>query len=452
MFKNLDKVFKFTFKNQINTGGYKGFTIGMTIFLILAPVIIFLIADKVTSKNDDFGPCGADKIYVVNEATPNTDYNVFNMMGVDGYTDIKYINSETVDEALETIAEKKETKSLILQFATDEDGIADRIIIPDDSVIDEKGAKNVDKFLDKNEQMVAIIASGVSLTELGEIGMSTEYDIYNSTGFTEGASLMDDDEMAESQLNSEILPVFNMILIFLSIMVVYFMVLIYGNGINQSVVMEKSSKLMDTMLVSIQPQALIAGKILGVLAAAFLQIFAWLAGIGLGVFSAVKAIDIVHPESSFPATTFIKSFGELNLFRPVNVVIGILALLVGIILYSSLSAMCGSISATKEEAASNQGIFVMLLVVSFYLVLFFGMKQDIATWLYLIPFTGAMVLPAGICTGTVSIGIGIAGLLILVIVSTVFIILAGKLYVMMSLYKGNKVSLSKALKMLAGRA
>lgn len=452
MFKNLDKVFKFTFHNQVNTGGWKRTTIGTAIFLLLAPIIILFIIDKVNSGDEALKPCGADRVYVVNDATPDTDYNVLNMLKVEGYTDIKYTNSDTVDEALDLIKDRNETKSLILQFQVDDDEVDDRIIIPDNSEIEEDDAKKFDKFLDEGGQMVTIIASGISITELSEMGMQTEVDIFNETGLRNNKSLLNDDEMAQQQLNSEILPAFNIILIFISIMVVYMMVLVYGNGINQSVVMEKASKLMDTMLVSIQPQALITGKLLGVLGSAFVQIISWIVSLIVGIIAAVKFIDITHPEADFSVLTFIKSFSELNLFKPLNVIIGILCLLFGILLYSAFSAIAGSISSTKEEAQSNQGIFVMLLVVSFYLVLFFGLKQDIAAWLYLLPFTGAMVLPAGICTGTVSLGIGLAGLLILVASSAILLVLAGKLYVMMSLYKGNKVSIGKAFKMLAGKA
>lgn len=452
MFKNLDKVFKFTFKNQINTGGYKGATIGTAIFLLLLPVIILLIIDKVSGGEDALKPCGADRVYVVNDATPDADYNVLNMLGVEGYTDIQYSNAKTVDEAMNLISDRKETTSLIMEFQVNEDEVDERIIIPENSSIEEDDAKQLDKFLDEGGQMVTIVASGISITELTEMGMKTETDIFNNKGYASNESLLNDDEIAEKQLNSEILPVFNMILIFLSIMVVYMMVLVYGSGINQSVVMEKSSKLMDTMLVSIQPQALITGKLLGVLGAAFLQIIAWVVSLIVGVIAGVKVIDVMHPEANFSALTFIKSFNELNLFRPLNVIIGVLALLFGILFYSSFSAIAGSISSTKEEAQSNQGIFVMILVVSFYLVLFFGLKQDIATWLYILPLTSAMVLPAGICTGTVSIGIATVGLLILIVTSAILLILAGKLYVMMSLYKGNKVNIGKSLKMLAGKA
>ena len=142
----------------------------------------------------------------------------------------------------------------------------------------------------------------------------------------------------------------------------------------------------------------------------------------------------------------------MGIFKPLNVIIGILALIFGIILYASISAVAGAISSSREEAASNQGLFIMLLVISFYIVIFKGLNTtNVATWLYLLPFTSAMVLPSGISTGVISMGLGMAGLAILVVSSVLLIILAGRLYKMLALYKGNKVDISKAIKMLSGK-
>lgn len=82
MFKNFDKVFKFTFKNQIQPKGYKVLTIVVALFLLLAPVLIFVIVDKVNDKDEEIKPCNADKVYVVNEAAPDVDYSVLNMTNV----------------------------------------------------------------------------------------------------------------------------------------------------------------------------------------------------------------------------------------------------------------------------------------------------------------------------------------------------------------------------------
>ncbi len=163
----------------------------------------------------------------------------------------------------------------------------------------------------------------------------------------------------------------------------------------------------------------------------------------------MKAVEIMNPDTKNMVVTFFNNFDTMGLFRPVSVVIAILTLLFGIIFYSSIATICGAISSTKEEAASNQGLFIMVLIVSFYFVLFAGLKgEDVATWMYIVPCTSAMVLPAGVCSGTVSTAIAAIGLLVMIITTVMLVILAGKLYTMMALYKGNKVNISKAMKML----
>ena len=451
MFKNFDKVFKFTFKNQIQPKGYKILTIVVALFLLLAPVIIFVVMDKIKSEDEELKSCNADRVYVVNDVATDVDYGILNMTNVTGYTAINYVRSDSVEEALETIKERDEKNSLVLEFAVTDDEVASRIVLPDDSEIEKDDADNFNKFLNKNSNLVAIMSSGVDMQDLTTLTQSTGYDVYKTSGYDDGVSVYEDKNALNDQINSQYKPAFGMAITFISIMVIYFVALYYGNGIMQNIVLEKSSKLMDTMLISVKPEAMIFGKMLATLSAALLQFFTWIICLVVGFVAAIKVVDVMHPDNELALLTFLKGFKGMGLFKPLNVAIAILVLIFGIIFYSAISAICGAISSTKEEAASNQGLFIMVLIVSFYIVLFGGMKSDVAAWMYLLPCTGAMVLPAGVCMGTISTLISFAGLAVMVITTVLLVILAGKLYVMMSLYKGNKVNLSKAIKMLVSK-
>lgn len=453
MFKNFDKVFKFTFKNQTSTKGYKMGTFLTAAFLFIIPIVIFLIAGNVIKKDSDEGlkECGAERVYVVDPEAPEADFDVLNMLGVEGYTDINYSNAETVDEALETIESRNETKSIILQVKKEDGRLMSRIVLPNMCEIPEETVEYYDDFINENNNIFTILASGVDVSELGDLMMQTESDIYDTAGYKNGTDLFADSDKLDEQNNSEILPVFNMILTYVAIIIIYMVIIFYGNSILQNIVLEKSSKLMDTMLISVSPESLVFGKMLAILSSGLLQLLVWLIGLVGGLVAGVKIFTSMF-NVQLSVITFLRSFSELGLFKPVNVIVGILALIFGIIMYASLSAVAGAISSSTEEAASNNGLFIMLLLFSFYAVLFKGLNTaNVATYLYLIPFTSAMVLPSGICSGVISTGLGIAGLAILIASSLVFIILAGKLYKMMSLYKGNKVTITKALKMLAGK-
>ncbi|SEQ25061.1 ABC-type Na+ efflux pump, permease component [Lachnospiraceae bacterium NE2001] len=453
MFKNFDKVFKFTFKNQTSTKSYIRGTFLTAFLLFVIPVAIFLIVGFVMKGDDDeLKSCGADRVYVVDPEAPNADFNTLNLTGVEGYTDIQYSNAETVDAALETIETRGETKAIILQIRKEDGRLQSRIILPESSELEKDEVKNYNDFIDESGNVFALIASGVNMNDMTEAMKQTDYSVYDTEGYKSGTDLYTDSAKLSEQQNSEILPVFNMVLTYVCVIFIYMIIILYGNSILQNIVLEKSSKLMDTMLISVSPQSLIFGKMLAILTSGILQLLVWIAGLVGGVVVGIKIFGSMFDGVNVAIVTFIKSFSELGLFKPVNVIVGILALIFGIIMYASLSAVAGSISSSREEAASNQGIFIFLLLISFYAILFKGMNTtNPVTWLYLLPFTSAMVLPSGICSGVISTGLAAAGLAILVVCSVVFIILAGKLYKMMSLYKGNKVSISKALKMLAGK-
>lgn len=453
MFKNFDKVFKFTFRNQTSTNGYKRGTFLTAFILFIIPVAIFSIVGYVLKNDDDeLKSCGAERVYVVDPEAPNADFNILNVTGVEGYTDIQYSNAETVDEALETIESRGEKKSIVLQIRKEDGQLQSRIILPDVCELEKDDVKNYNDFIDESGNVFALIASGIDMGDMTEVMKQTDYSVYDSDGFRDGTDLYTDAGKLNEQQNAKILPVFNMILTYICVIFIYMIIIMYGNSILQNIVLEKSSKLMDTMLISVAPQALVFGKMLAVLTSGILQLLVWIAGLVGGVVAGLKIFGTMLDGADTVVMTFVNSFADLGLFKPVNVIVGILALIFGIIMYASLSAVAGAISSSREEAASNQSLFIMLLLFGFYAVLFKGMNTtNPAIWLYLVPFTSAMVLPSGICSGIISTGVAVAGLVILVVCSLGLIILAGKLYKMMSLYKGNKVSLGKAIKMLAGK-
>jgi ABC-type Na+ efflux pump, permease component len=452
VFKNFDKVFSFTFHNQTKVKSYKSMTIILSILLLVVPIIIMYFVGGSEAKEDEgLKSCGAGTIYVVNKEAPNADFNMLNYLGVENYDNIHYINYDSVDEALE--AAKGGPDIIIIKFEKVDGEMTSEMIIPESSLIDRDTASNYNDFIKQNTNFFAILASGISMTNLAEMSQPVGSDVYNISGYQKGVSLLEDKEASENIEANSVKSVFNYIVVFLTIMVLYFVILMYGNSISMHVVMEKESKLMDTMLISVHPEALVFGKMLGVLASGFLQLFAWLISLALGLFIGTKVVEATG--GSLMLISFFKSMSGMGIFTISGVILAVITIIFGILLYATLSCIAGSISSNREEAASNNGIFVLVLVVSFYIVLFCGLgAADAAmpTWMMFVPPVAAMVLPASLLLGTIPMGIGALAVLLLVVTASALTILSGKLYKMMSLYKGNQVKLSKALKMLFSKA
>ena len=101
MFKNFDKVFKFSFHNITSVASFRVTTVIIAAAILVIPSAIMLLL-FLKSDGDSKG-CGANTIYVVNEvASSNTkqDYSVFKEIGEGDYKKIDYIAADSIDEAL----------------------------------------------------------------------------------------------------------------------------------------------------------------------------------------------------------------------------------------------------------------------------------------------------------------------------------------------------------------
>ena len=450
MFKNFGKVFKFTFHNQVSQKGYKVLTITLAVILFLLPIgiLLLLAANAEKDQNKKLESCGAEKIYVANEVAENTSFDLMKSVDGENYSAITYVTVSSVEDGLQKIKDGGEKLSFVLHVTKDDkDAISADIVLPPDSILDAKTAEHYFDAISKNEMMFVVAARGISLNDLKEVSKTVETDAFDAAGWKSGKSLFEDTAKANEQNNERIRDVFSVLITMMICMIMYFVVLAYGASITKNIVMEKSSKLMDTLLISVKPEALIFGKLTGVLSAGLLQFFSWIVCLVGGVIAGVVISDNVFPDAHSTVNVFLKSFGSMDLFQPVPVILALVVLIFGILLYSSFAAFAGSISSTQEQAASNQGIFVMIMVVAYILVLTQGSDIHTApTWLFLVPFTAALILPTGLLLGAVSMPIGLTGVAILVVLTVGLVIFAGYVYKAMALYKGQ--SIGKVFKVL----
>ena len=451
MYKNFGTVFRFTFHNQAGNKGFKALTIIVAVILFLIPVAILCLTSLSAKNNKDkkLESCGAETIYVADTISAEADFSF--MQGVDGegYADIKYVTVASTDDALKQIKDAGEKKAFVLEVREDENKrVSTSIIIPNGSEITPAQAENYDEAIDKMSMQFIVAARNIKMQDMLELAKTTDTDIFNARGWASGDSLSNNKDIANEQNNQRIKDVFKFILLMLDLFVMYFIVLAYGASISKNIVMEKSSKLMDTMLISVKPKTMIFGKLTGVLAAGLLQLVIWILAIIAGVIAGIIISDNVFPGVDNTIIVFLKSLGSLDLFRPVSVILAIIVLVFGIVLYASLAAIAGAISNTIQQAASNQGIFIVILVVSYFLVLTKGLSAEIPAWLCICPFTGALCLPAAMLLGGVSVGVALGGTAAIVVLSVLLVVFAGRIYKAMALYKGTDGGIGKVVKFL----
>lgn len=460
MFKNFSKVFAFTFKNMANTKSFKCITIIIALILLVAPTIIFLLMTKDSKKDSSevLEACGLESIYVVNQVSDSdVNFNILNSLAEENYDNIVYVNEENLNKAINLAEDAAEQgkKVAVLQLFSSDQSIESNIIVPDSLEDLENEINNYNDFIEKYSNTFAVIALGLSTDQLVAVSMNTNINSYDETGYINGQSNTDkleklDEETADSYVRDVIIKALKYIVPFINLIVFYFMVLFYGQGVTQVLVVEKQNKLMDTMLVSVKPEALAAGKVIGINSAAIFQIVVWVASLVIGLVSGVAITEHFKPDNNNPIIYFLKNLNHYNIFNPLYVVISILILILGFVLYSCLSAIAGALSTTREEAASNNYIFIFVLLGSYFAVLLGGVLSSgtCPLWASIIPPVAALVVPGFALLGAISTGQLIASLCVSLVVSVILIIIAGRLYKLTSLFKGNNLSLAKMFKII----
>ena len=241
--------------------------------------------------------------------------------------------------------------------------------------------------------------------------------------------------------------VLSMVLPFVSLMLLYFLVLLYGQGTAASVLLEKTSKLMDLFLVSVEPTAMVLGKVLATALAGLLQLAVWILSLMGGALARQTA-----PGVTLPLLEVLRGAGRLaGLFSVPAMLEAVGLLLAGFLLYCSLSAIGGSLAGKAEDLSSTNVLFSLVLVASFLCCMFAGGMDGMtssARWLDYVPFTAVLVTPSRVLLGQTSLMGGLVSLVLVVACAGLLTALAGRVYRLMSLYKGNPPSLRRVLRML----
>lgn len=216
-------------------------------------------------------------------------------------------------------------------------------------------------------------------------------------------------------------------------LVIYMLVLLYGQSISKIIVVEKSSKLMEMLLISVQPYAIVFGKILGMFTVAILQFATWILSGTAGYMIGTKVADTVFTNYADPMKGLIELLRQdaESAFSVPAVILGLVILVFGFFMYCVLAAMSSAIIKKAEDVSNGSAIYQAVVVVAFlagYMLPLTEISDTILNVVRLIPIVGAFMLPADLIVGNCTLLIGSLGLLTMALTTVILIYFTGKLY------------------------
>lgn len=449
----MGKVFAFTFKNQAKG---KGFLVST----VLIPIVFFLIfffinvGVALAGKGEGEPNYNIDKLYVVDETQYQLFSDLFQFTAEDdeilGDVQVTIKRNQTVEQVL---AERKEANdtgnwgilSLSQESYVDHSDYQEMVMRGEmtQEELEEMGnyfhvlltLPDTTEVTTETEEYVLNVASTcASLMTISAAEVTTEqYTVLSSMHMTQVIEAGEKEDNFVVVMMTSILPM-------LFVLIMYVMILLYSQGMGKTIISEKSSKLMEMMLTSLHPMALIAGKIFALIAVALMQFFLWIVCGILGFYVGDLVAKVILPEYNnvvYMAIDLIREYG-MEAFSPAGIILALLSLVFGFSLYCMISALIASTCSKTEEVTQKMGYFT-LIVVAGYIFSFVTLMDTESIWFKVcdyIPFSAAFRMPCDVLLGTFLWWEGLISLILTIACTMLAAYLAGKFYYMQVYYNG----------------
>lgn len=413
--KQVMTIFTFTFREGIRK---KAFIISTVI--ILALVLVLAVIPALINRPDAGDPDTAD-------TGPVEKSNVCYYVDEDGL----------INGAIEALSEK----------ITDT-----RFEKGDASKIDEY------KAMIKNDGKTSLIITSkdqegspfITVTTMNfRTGISESYvaeilsDIYIYNTLAKQGIDKDTIEFAQSRLDYTVEYAGDMdfsgyILGMLLIILIFFAVYFYGYGVAMSVATEKTSRVIETLIVSAKPSRILIGKCLGMGAVGLLQFILIVAFGGFCYrFIIPDSFTLFGMELSLSAFTFKSALFTCIFF------------ILGYILYAMLHAVSGAFVSKIEDLNSAMMPVMMVVLISFYVAYFSMMSPEnsfIEKITMYVPFCAPFAMPFKLLTSELPYSDLVISVLILIVTIVIVTILTIKIYSASILRFGKGAKLKELLK------
>lgn len=209
---------------------------------------------------------------------------------------------------------------------------------------------------------------------------------------------------------------------------IVFMLAAIGSGamIMQNTVQEKQSRVVEILLAAVPARALLAGKIIGnsVIGVGTAAAIAAAASLGLALTGQTELLDLL----SAPIIWFVVFF------------------VFGFVLVASVFAAGAALVSRQEDTGAVMTPAMMLVMIPYFGVVFFGDNALIMTILSYVPFSAPVGMPVRLFFGEAQWWEPLISLGLLVVSTAVVVLIASKVYTNSLLKTGSRVSLREALR------
>ncbi|MBQ9947488.1 MAG: ABC transporter permease [Oscillospiraceae bacterium] len=251
-------------------------------------------------------------------------------------------------------------------------------------------------------------------------------------------------------------------------LVLFMLIFVYGQTVAQSIATEKTSRVMELLLTSVRPLAVVIGKVLAMGLVSICQ-FILICLVGGGTFFATASFGIggeimalmnnaenLVGENAEIAEAINNTIGSIT---PLTIILVLVIFILGFLFFALIAALAGASISRMEDLQQAMQPLSFLGIVGVYLAYFpviFNIDSmetgaasinPVQIFSYYFPVSSPFALPSALLLGTLSTIEVVIAIAILAVFVVLIAIVVAKVYEAIILHNGNRIKMTDIFKM-----
>ena len=350
-------VFGFTFIQSVKSKGSIIFTaIIFAIAAFLVPVMsVFNDGDDEVKKSP------IESVYIYNETDIDITSSMKQLYKETEFEDIEYKIIDDLKDTEEKLdSDKKYEKAAIMVFSLDSEMgcYTVQLEYSENGKLDEGDMEDLSYSINEKFSKIMSLSLGITDEQMEFVNKTVVTDVFEYTGEKE-----DTDEEKE---------VFNGVqygVLLAVICMMAFVISFMGESVATAIITEKSSKIIEFLLTSIKPMAIVIGKVFAVISYILMEIIIIFIGVMISfvIRSEIKG-ETIKESINKTINILAESDASLNIDF-INMIIALFTILLGLTLYGMIAGLVGATVNKLEESAEGLKVYSFAMVIGAYITL-----------------------------------------------------------------------------------
>ena len=432
-------VFRFTLIQTLKSKAYiVSLVLLLAIAILTAPIMQIIRGGAAGNKKIETSKI--EKAYVCNELPFLLEggKEITDLSGDEVFSKVAFeVSTEDFDKLCERVEKDGDSKTVIVHPYLGTQGVTVEILRLGSGEVDGDECSALADVLCKNLDQYKRSISGLTEDQLKVLDYNYEVAV---NYITPEGDLTDD---ADKGINGGQFGV-----AYILLFVVSMVCIMASTQVATAVVTDKSSRVVELLLTSVRPMALLLGKILAMLMATIGQMVLLV----IAIVASNKLTGVIFKTETTYMTSMIPKGILSNMTIP-NALVSLALIALGLIFYATLAGLCGAMVSKMEELQDSLKYFTVVALVGMYAAIaaVISMQQS-ATNMYvrfceLFPLTSPMTTPGARIIDVAPMSYALIAIAILVVLDFLTLRFAAGVYEGLITNMGNRITAKDVIAM-----